>query len=145
VLIGATAGIADPGERAARREADGALADEIERDGVEAFAARWAAQPLFAGQPEAVARAAHADRLRNAPAGLAASLRGVGTGTMAPLGDRLAELDMPVLALAGERDAKFRAEAEKVARGVPDGRVEVIAGAGHAAHLEAPEAVAALL
>ena len=36
--------------------------------GVEAFAAEWGAQPLFAGQPERVAAAANADRLRNTAA-----------------------------------------------------------------------------
>ena len=36
--------------------------------------------------------AAHADRLRNTPAGLAAALRGLGTGALPSLWDRLAEL-----------------------------------------------------
>lgn len=78
-LIGASPGLRTDAERVARRAADAALADEIERDGVEPFARRWAAQPLFAGQPPAVAAAAHAERLRSTPEGLAASLRGAGT------------------------------------------------------------------
>src|SRR4051812_37042986 len=52
VLVGASPGLADPAERAARRAADAALADRIEAIGVEAFAREWGAQPLFAGQPE---------------------------------------------------------------------------------------------
>jgi pimeloyl-ACP methyl ester carboxylesterase len=136
VLVGATGGIEDPAERAARRAADEALAGELERDGLRAFAARWAAQPLFAGQPADVAAAAHADRLRNTAAGLAAALRGIGTAAMAPVWHRLADLPMPVTALAGERDAKFRALSERFPRH------GVIAGAGHAAHLEAPDEVA---
>lgn len=113
-LIGASPGLADPGERAARRAADDALADEIERRGVAAFARRWAAQPLFADQPPAVAQAAHRERLRNDPHGLAASLRGVGTGAMEPLWDRLHELTVPVTLIVGERDAKFRALAQRM-------------------------------
>jgi 2-succinyl-6-hydroxy-2,4-cyclohexadiene-1-carboxylate synthase len=144
-LIGGSPGLADPGERAARRAADGKLAGEIEANGVEAFARRWRAQPLFAGQPPAVAQAAHADRLRNTPAGLAAALRGLGTGAMEPLWDRLPELAMPVTLIAGERDAKFRGIAERMARAIPHATLHVIPGAGHAAQLEAPAAVAALL
>ncbi|HET8754740.1 MAG TPA: alpha/beta fold hydrolase, partial [Solirubrobacteraceae bacterium] len=65
VLVGASPGLADPAERAARRQADDALADRIEAIGIEAFAREWGAQALFAGQDERVAAAAHADRLRN--------------------------------------------------------------------------------
>jgi len=144
-LIGASPGIADAGERAARRAADEALAEEIERGGVEAFARRWAAQPLFAGQPLAVARAARAERLRNDAAGLAASLRGVGTGAMEPLWERLGELRIPVALIAGEHDAKFRALAERMAQRIPGATVHVVEGAGHAAQLERPQQVAALL
>ena len=82
VLVGASPGIADPAERTARRAADDALADRIETIGVEAFAREWAALPLWEGQPERVAAAANADRLRNTPEGLAAALRGLGTGVM---------------------------------------------------------------
>jgi 2-succinyl-6-hydroxy-2,4-cyclohexadiene-1-carboxylate synthase len=142
VLIGASPGLADPAERAARRAADDALAARLEAIGVEEFAREWAAQPLFAGQPERVAAAAHADRLRNTPEGLAAALRGLGTGVMEPLWDRLPELALPVTLLVGERDEKFRAIAERMAERLPDARVVVIDGAGHAAHLEAPQAVA---
>jgi 2-succinyl-6-hydroxy-2,4-cyclohexadiene-1-carboxylate synthase len=142
LLIGAGPGLADPQERAARRTADEALAARIEAVGVEQFAREWAAQPLFAGQPERVAAAAHADRLRNTPEALAAALRGLGTGAMDPLWDRLPELAMPVTLLVGERDEKFRAIAEQMAARLPDARVVVIDGAGHAAHLEAPQTVA---
>jgi 2-succinyl-6-hydroxy-2,4-cyclohexadiene-1-carboxylate synthase len=145
VLVGATAGIEGLAARAERRRADEALAEEIESGGVEAFARRWAAQPLFADQPPEVAAAAHRDRLRNSPAGLAAALRGMGTGVMDPLWDRLPELAMPVTCAAGERDAKFRAEAERMAAALPRGEVAVIPGAGHAAHLEDAPGVAALL
>ena len=131
-----------PAERAARRAADEALAERIEAIGAEAFAREWAAQPLFAGQPAAVAALAHEDRLRRTAAEHAAQLRGLGTGVMPPLWDRLGELAMPVTLVVGERDAKFRALAERMAERLPDGEIVVVAGAGHAVALEAPEAVA---
>ena len=142
VLVGASPGLADPTERAARRTADDALADRIEALDIEAFATEWGALPLFAGQPERVAAAAYADRLRNTPAGLAAALRGLGTGVMEPLWERLGGLTIPVTLVTGERDEKFHAIAERMLERLPDARDVVVPGAGHAAHLEAPEAVA---
>ena len=145
VLVGASPGIVDDAERAQRRAADDALAGRIEQIGVERFANEWGAQPLFAGQPERVAAAAHADRLRNTPEGLAAALRGLGTGAMEPLWDRLADLAMPVTLLAGERDEKFRAIAERMAERIPRAEIHIVPGAGHAAQLERPDVVARYL
>ena len=145
VLIGASPGLADPAERDARRRADEALAERIEAVGVAAFAEEWGAQALFAGQDERVAAAAHADRLRNTPHGLAAALRGLGTGVMTPLWDRLPQLAIPVTLVVGERDAKFRAVAERMAAALPGARLEVVPGAGHAVQLERPDAVAAAI
>jgi 2-succinyl-6-hydroxy-2,4-cyclohexadiene-1-carboxylate synthase len=137
ILIGASPGIADDAERERRRRADLELAGRIERIGVEAFADEWAAQPLLATQTRGVAAAAREDRLRNTAPGLAAALRGMGTGVMTPLWDRLGELSMPVTLVAGELDQKFRAIAEQM--GV--GELVVVEGAGHAVHLEQPHAV----
>ena len=145
LLVGASPGLADPSERRARRESDERLARRIERDGVEAFAREWAALPLFAGQSPAVAEVARAERRRQTPSGLAAALRGLGTGVLPPLWDRLGELMVPVMLVVGERDSKFRAIAERMASRLPSAELTVIAGAGHAVHLEAPAAVAGLL
>jgi 2-succinyl-6-hydroxy-2,4-cyclohexadiene-1-carboxylate synthase len=145
VLVGASPGIADAAEREARRRSDVALAERIESIGIAAFAQVWGAQELFGGQDARVAAAAHADRLRNTPHGLAAALRGLGTGVMPPLWDRLGELAMPVSLVVGERDAKFRAIAGRMAPAIPECRVEVVDGAGHAAQLEQPGIVAAAI
>jgi 2-succinyl-6-hydroxy-2,4-cyclohexadiene-1-carboxylate synthase len=143
VLIGASPGLGDASERAARRAADDALADEIEAGSIEAFAARWATgTPVLAGQPPAVAAAAHADRLRNTPAGLAAALRGLGTGVLPSVWGRLGELPAPVTLVVGERDERFRTIADRMAERSRDTRVNVVPGAGHAVHLEAPGAIA---
>jgi hypothetical protein len=119
--VGASPGIADPGEREVRRGADERLADQIEQIGIRAFAEAWGSQALFAGQPGDVAAAAHADRLRNRPAGLAAALRGLGVGVMQPLWHRLGELPIPVTLVVGERDEKFRAIAEQMSIARPAG------------------------
>jgi 2-succinyl-6-hydroxy-2,4-cyclohexadiene-1-carboxylate synthase len=145
VLVSTTAGIESAEGRADRRRTDDELAEGLERAGLEAFARWWGGQPLFAGQPPEVAAAARADRLRNTAAGLAASLRGMGTGAMTPVWDRLHELTMPATVVVGERDAKFRALGERLAAGLPDAELVVVPKAGHAVHLEAPNAVAAAL
>jgi 2-succinyl-6-hydroxy-2,4-cyclohexadiene-1-carboxylate synthase len=141
ILIGASPGIADPVERAGRAADDAALADRIEAIGLDTFVREWAAQPLFADVPRGVAEAAREDRMRNTAAGLAAALRGLGTGVMPSLWDRLGELALPVELIVGERDEKFRAIAEQMAAGLPQARLHVVPGAGHAVQLEAPEAV----
>jgi 2-succinyl-6-hydroxy-2,4-cyclohexadiene-1-carboxylate synthase len=146
VTVGASAGLADPAERAARVAADEALAARIRADGIERFVADWESQPLFASQARcapAVLAAQRAQRLACDPEGLARSLEGMGTGAMAPLHDALARLTVPVLLLAGAEDAKFVAAARELAAMLPLGSTGVIEAAGHAAHLEAPSAVVA--
>lgn len=143
VLIGATAGIDDPAERAARRDADERLADHIEEVGVATFIDEWLANPLFAGLTERTAL--RSDRLRNEAAGLAASLRATGTGTQTSLWDRLGDIECPVLVLVGERDAKFNELGRRLVDGIPDAELVVVAGAGHSVHLEQPEPTAAAI
>ncbi|MDO8611872.1 MAG: 2-succinyl-6-hydroxy-2,4-cyclohexadiene-1-carboxylate synthase [Dehalococcoidia bacterium] len=145
VLESVSPGIDDPGERAARRESDEALAGAIEREGVEAFVARWESQPLFASQarlPPAVRDELRRQRLRNSAQGLANSLRGMGAAAQEPLWDRLREVQAPALLIAGALDAKYCALARRMAQGLPRARVEIVPDAGHAVHLEQPEAFA---
>jgi 2-succinyl-6-hydroxy-2,4-cyclohexadiene-1-carboxylate synthase len=144
VLIGASPGIADPRARAERRAADERLATRIEREGVAAFVDQWLAGPLFATLPaEAAGRA---DRLANTPEGLADALRRLGTGAQEPLWDRLGALRPPTLLVAGALDGKFAAVAGEMAAAIgPAARVALVPGAGHAAHLERPAALAAMV
>ncbi|MBV8217016.1 MAG: alpha/beta fold hydrolase [Solirubrobacterales bacterium] len=145
VLIGASPGLADPAERAARRAADDRLADEVEQMTIEEFARRWAQTPVLAGQPPAVAAAVDVDRRRSQPAGLARALRGLGTGALPSLWGRLGELGVPATLIVGERDEKFRAIADEMRAALPEAEVTAVADAGHAVHLEAPERVAELI
>ena len=145
VLVATTAGIDDDAERAARRADDERLAAFAEQATIDAFADRWAAQPLFAGTPPAAARIWREDLLRNDPRALAAVLRGLGTGAMAPLWDRLAELTMPTTVLAGADDPKFVALGARLDAMLPAAQLTVVPGAGHGLPREAPAAVAAAL
>ena len=53
---------------------------------------------------------------------------------------------MPVLVVAGARDPKYVALAQRLATGIgPGAELAVVAGAGHTVHLEQPEAFLAVL
>lgn len=142
VLVGATAGIDDPDERAARRRADEAMADRLEADGVEPFLDRWLSLPLFAGlPPDPVERAA---RARNTADGLASSLRLAGTGTMdPPWWDALNRVSAPTVVVAGALDTKFTDLGRRLVAGIGShARFRPVDGAGHAAHLHDPDLLA---
>lgn len=143
VLEGASPGIADPDERAARVASDAALADRIEHQGLGPFVDAWERLPLFASQrrlPQAARARLRAQRLSHDPRGLANSLRGMGAGVMPPVHDRLSEIRVPVLLIVGELDGKYVALAHDMAAAIPRATVAIIPDAGHAAHLEHPEA-----
>jgi pimeloyl-ACP methyl ester carboxylesterase len=57
------------------------------------------------------------------------------------LGD-LARIQAPTLILVGERDALYHADAERMAREIPNARAVVMPGLGHALNVEAPDAFA---
>jgi 2-succinyl-6-hydroxy-2,4-cyclohexadiene-1-carboxylate synthase len=143
VLLGASRGIEDAGERAARRAHDEQLADRIERIGVTSFLDEWLAQPMFANLPhDPLERAA---RSTASARGLAQSLRRAGTGTQAWLAPLLPTLSLPTIAMAGDRDPKFTVEAMEIAHAVGLGRFAAVPDAGHAAHLEQPHASATII
>jgi 2-succinyl-6-hydroxy-2,4-cyclohexadiene-1-carboxylate synthase len=142
ILESASPGIEDEHERKLRHESDEILATLIEQDGIEKFVEHWENIPLFASQkqlpPEKQAQL-HAQRLQNNPQGLANSLRGAGAGVMPPLWDRLGELKMPTLLIAGELDSKYVELSQRIHSLVAGSRLEIVAGAGHTVHLEKPE------
>ena len=154
VLVGATAGIEDEGERAARRAADEALADRLEslpdgdpaagRSPLEPFLREWLSGPLFAHL--SAEQADLGARLVNSGAGLAASLRSMGTGTQRPSWEELGKIEAPTLLVTGALDERFGRLAERMATAIgPSARQVVVPGAGHAVPFEAPDAFAALL
>lgn len=139
VLESPSAGLAFEVERAARRAADSDRAERLERDGMTTFVNDWEREPIFSSLnslPRARAVRLRADRLRNRPDGLAASLRSAGQGSMEPLQPRLAEVRSPTLIIAGALDPIGRQRAESVAAGIRGARLETIDRAGHVPHLE---------
>lgn len=142
ILESASPGIADPTERAARRERDAALADTIERDGLPAFISQWESLPLFAGQtrlPAATRARLRAQRLRHTAAGLANSLREIGAGMDEPIFDQLPAIPMPVLLIAGDLDPTYTAHVQRMTAMIPRAEAALVPDAGHTVHLEQPD------
>lgn len=143
VLESASPGLSTKADREARRQADDELAGRILDRGVEAFVDEWERLPLFATQRSLAdgVRSRHREgRLANDPASLAAALRGLGTGSLPSLWDRLGEVTADALVLVGEHDEKFVEIGREMADRLPRARFEVVEGAGHAVHLERPGA-----
>lgn len=143
ILESASPGIPDSAARADRVRADEALADKIEREGLATFIDMWERLPLFASQaqlsPEIWERQRTA-RLASNATGLANSLRGMGAGAMEPVVDRLGEISVPTLLIAGELDGKYCALGRQMAAAIPGARLAIVSDAGHAVHLEQPDA-----
>jgi 3-oxoadipate enol-lactonase/4-carboxymuconolactone decarboxylase len=121
-------------------------AEAVRRSGtsslVAASAQRWFAEGFLQREPEAGSALLHA--LAEADdAGYAAVC-----GALAEFDvrDRLAEIDRPVLAVAGDQDVPTPPAAlAEIADGVRDGRLEVLPGVAHLAPAEAPKQVAELI
>jgi 2-succinyl-6-hydroxy-2,4-cyclohexadiene-1-carboxylate synthase len=144
-LLGASPGLDNAAARAERRRADEALACAAESSTIEEFVSRWARTPVLADQRPEVRADVMTDRLRNTPEGLAAALRGLGTGALPSVWHRLRALSIPVELIVGERDVKFRTTAERMVELLPDARIHIVPDAGHAVHRENPLSVAAMI
>ena len=145
VTGGTAAGIEAPAARAERARADEKLAAWMETQPIDAIVSIWERQPLFADQSDALLESQRTDRLRQDPRELAMLLRTAGQGALEPVWQRLHTLDIPLLAIAGDRDEAYCQAAARMARAVPHGRAAIVESAGHAAHLQQPEAVADVL
>lgn len=142
-MISGRAGIRGVAARAQRRAADEALAQRIEREGIAWFVDYWSALPLFASQARLGAEALaelRRRRLQCRPQGLAASLRGVGVGAQPALFDALSCICAPVLLVTGAEDPRFGEASAELAKLLPRAQHVELAQAGHAAHLENPQA-----
>ena len=152
ILESTSPGITEPADRRIRVSQDSTLAQRIRNEGVAAFIDHWQSLPLFSSQsrlPEAARQALRTQRLQHTAEGLANSLQGLGAGMQEPVLHALRTLQLPVLLLAGELDAKYCELANEMAAALPCSRLRIIPGAGHAVHLEQPaafdEAVAGFL
>lgn len=135
VIVSTRVSDAEPG----RRERDETWARRFERDEWEPLLRDWNAQPLFGGH------AMPRDERDFDRAALARALRELSPAVLPSVANRLGELDLPVLWIAGERDATYVAEARRAAELLPHGELAIVASAAHRVPWEQPAAFRELL
>jgi 2-succinyl-6-hydroxy-2,4-cyclohexadiene-1-carboxylate synthase len=150
VLIGASPGIADAQERQARWEGDCALVAKIRERGIEWFSSFWEQQPIFQSQvrmSEEKREWLRKLRLANDAENMAFALEQWSPGRQENLLPLLSEIEIPMLLLAGERDEKYRAVNHEIKKhAIQADAVEItVPAAGHAVHIEQPEATALII
>lgn len=142
IMVSATPGILDNHERDLRRSTDEALAAKIIEIGVPHFLQFWQDQSIIKSQkniPDFIYQSMQSRRLQNNTLGLANSLKGMGSGTMHPLWNRLSEIKFPLTMITGEIDNKFSEIAQQIHLILPHAIHEMIPNVGHAAIWEVPE------
>lgn len=141
ILISPNPGIEEARSRAARRQADEALAKIIENGGVPNFLDCWQETPLIRAQknlPADIRESMQSSRLEHTTAGLASSLRQFGQGSLPNLWEQLHKLRMPVCVISGKLDTKYSRIADRIKAEIGDECRHIsIANTSHAPHFEA--------
>lgn len=140
VVEGGHPGLQDDNQRLLRQQSDAAWAERLRCEPLPQVFADWYQQPVFASLDESRRAALIALRSQNNGAALAAMLQATSLAKQPDLRGLLQMRDFPFHYLCGERDGKFRAIARQLAA-----TTHIINHAGHNAHRENPDAVAACL
>ena len=134
-----SAGLGVETNREQRIAQDEHWADRFEHGEWYAVMRDWNAQPLFGGHglPR---HESDFDRRE-----LARQLREWSPAVLPPIAARLHEIEIPVLWIAGSRDAKYVAEGQRAIELLPRAALWIAEGAAHRVPWEQPEAFAARL
>lgn len=137
VLESASPGLRTEEERQARQRHDNQLALRLETTPFVEFVEQWYKQPLFASlRRHASFGRVVEQRMKNSPAGLATSLRCMGTGVQPSLWEALPHIQQPMLLVAGEYDEKFVRIGKEMAAACPTAHLHIVEHAGHTIHVE---------
>lgn len=140
IVEGGHPGLQDTDARQARLIADRRWASRFRSEPLEAVFADWYQQPVFASLTEEQRKALIALRSRNNGPRLADMLEATSLAVQPDLRPALTARDFPFYFLYGERDEKFKALVAEL-----NATRHAIPHAGHNAHRENPDAVAASL
>ena len=140
-LIGTTAGARDLRERDERLNFDDALTQRLNQESMPDFMSWWRSLPLIQSQQRLntpLYEAMNERRYLQDSAGIQSAVRAFGTGRFEALWSELENLDLPVTLIVGAEDMKYQDIAIEMAARLPQGKIQMIPGAGHAPHLENP-------
>ena len=137
VIVSAHPGLESQAERESRRASDAAWASKALMGNWQEFLKEWNAQPLLADAAIRDSQATGSLVMRRRE--IARSFVDWSLGAQEPLWDRLQEISIPVLWVAGENDTKFRALAERAVAEIPRATLAIAPGAGHRVPWEAEE------
>ena len=136
VIVSAHPGLEDEAEREARRASDATWVSMALAGNWQDFLTKWNAQPLLGG-PMRDPQASGSLVMRRRE--IARSFVDWSLGAQQPLWERLHEINVPVIWVAGENDLKFRALAERAVSLMPHAKLRIAPGAGHRVPWEAEE------
>ena len=129
VIVSAHPGLETETERAERRAADAGWATQALAGDWQKFLTAWNSQPVLGDasmrDPQASGRLIMRRRE------IARSFVDWSLGVQQPLWDRLHEIAIPVLWIAGENDPKFLALAQRAVSSMPNASLAIAPGAGH--------------
>lgn len=128
VIVSANPGIRDVAEASARRCSDALWATQALTLGWDEFLKKWSAQPILSG---AIRDEREDKKLIQRRREIARSFVDWSVGNQAPVWERLCEINIPLLWIAGENDAKFRAFAEEAAAASENFQLAIAPEAGH--------------
>lgn len=141
VIIAADPGLEAAAARATRRAADAAWASRALTGNWQEFLDAWNSQPILG--PSVPRDPQAAGRLVMRRREIARSFVDWSLGVQAPLWDRLHEITIPVLWVAGDQDPKFLALAGQAVARMPRATLAIAPGAGHRVPWEAEAWLAA--
>jgi 2-succinyl-6-hydroxy-2,4-cyclohexadiene-1-carboxylate synthase len=128
VIISANPGLRDPSEASARRGSDTVWATQALTLHWADFLEKWNSQPLLGG---AMRDEREDKKLIQRRREIARSFVDWSVANQQPLWDKLPEIKIPVLWIAGENDAKYRAIAEEAVSHLPNATLAIAPNAGH--------------
>lgn len=137
VIIGAHPGLEYADERATRSANDAQWAGRALMAAWPEFLRAWEDQAVLQGTTLRDARDSGRLQLRRRE--IARSFVDWSLGQQQPLWDRLPEIEIPVLWVVGEQDAKFLPLAERACQRIPHARLAIAPGSGHRVPWQAGE------
>lgn len=139
ILESTNCGISEGSKRKERRHTDEQRAQQIEND-FKRFLAKWKHFELFQSPlpvNKDLVRKYHRIQQQQDSQAMTTSLQGFGTGSMTPVCDKLDQLNLPVLLLAGSNDEKYQRINRFLVNQFSNATFSSIR-AGHRTHLDNP-------